>query len=547
MPAERVPLPGPRGVDRRAAEPASLPLLTAAEMRAVDRATIDGGHASAYELMERAGAAVARALEARYGSPLGLRVLVLCGPGHNGGDGFVAARHLRARGAEVHAGLCGERARVKGDALRHLEALEAANGPLAAAAGEEAQRALVGRRDHWDYAVDALLGTGAHGELEGAIASAAGILRELDDSGTRVIAIDLPTGVDSDTGAIARRAVRADLTVTIQAPKRGLWLHPGRAFAGAIEVADLGMLSPPPGGGGVVLATAAAMAALLPRREPRAHKGTAGRVVVAGGSPGLTGAVALAARAATRAGAGYVQVAVPESLVALYGQKLTEEMAIGCAETRQHTLATGAFGALRDAIDRAHVAAIGSGLSRDPDSADLVRQIVTESERPVVIDADGLNAFESRTASLSRARAERVLTPHLGEMSRLTAVDSRALEERRIDAPREWAREWRSIVVMKGAPTVVAAPDGRTSVNPTGNAGMATAGMGDVLTGVIAALIAQGLDGWDAARLGVFLHGMAGDRVAESLGAVGMCAGDVIEDLPRARAGLGLARAARPR
>jgi NAD(P)H-hydrate epimerase len=342
--------------------------------------------------------------------------------------------------------------------------------------------------------------------------------------------------VDADTGAIARRAVRADLTVTFGCPKRGHFLYPGRAFAGALEVVDIGIPAERMGdaGSAVRIATGPGMAALLPARDPRAHKGSVGRVLIAGGSVGLTGAVALAAHAATRAGAGYVQAAVPRSLNDILEVKLTEEMTLPMPETPERTLAAAALEPLLARAAEADVVALGSGMSRHREAADLARRIVAETDRPLVIDADGLNAFDGHTEALTLGPAPRVLTPHLGEMSRLCGVTTAALESRRIDAAREWAQRWRSVVVLKGAPTVTASPEGEATVNPTGNPGMATAGTGDVLTGAIAALLAQGLAPYDAARLAVYAHGLAGDLAVSERGQYGLSAGDVLEALPRA-------------
>src|SRR5436190_5117314 len=300
-------------------------LVTATEMRALDRATIDGG-TPGERLMERAGAGVVAAMIARYGSLLGLRVRVLCGTGNNGGDGFVAARHLHAHGADVHVGILGEAGRVSGDAAAHL-AMLAPLGLKGASVQDEPQlHALVTAHDAWDFAVDALLGTGARGAPEGVMAAGVQALRELDERGTRVVAIDLPTGADADTGAIARRAVRADLTVTFGMPKRGHLLYPARAFVGVLQVVDIGIDPRAIAASDlkVTVPDAAEMAALVPTRDPRAHKTSAGRVLVVGGSIGLTGAVALAARAALRTGAGYVQAAVPASLNDVLEVKLTE-------------------------------------------------------------------------------------------------------------------------------------------------------------------------------------------------------------------------------
>jgi NAD(P)H-hydrate epimerase len=517
-------------------------------MRLLDRATIEKGLATGEALMERAGQGVVAAMERTYGSLLGMRVLALCGTGNNGGDGFVAARHLHAHGVEVHVGILGDPARVAGDARLHLEQLESAGVPAHPLASTAELERLMASRDEWDFALDALLGTGARGVPEALAAEGVNALRTLDDAGTTVVAVDVPTGVNADTGAIARRAVRADLTVTFGFPKRGHFLYPGRAFVGRLEVVDIGLAMDAVEASAltVFVSTAPEIAALLPARDPRAHKGSVGRVLVVGGSVGLTGAVALAARAALRSGAGYVQAAVPKSLNDLLEVKLTEEMTLPMPETTERTLAMAALEPLLARMAATDVVALGSGLSRHREASELARRVAAESDRPMVIDADGLNAFERHAEALGNAPAARVLTPHLGEMERLTGVPAAELEARRIDAAREWAQRWRLTVVLKGAPTVTAASDGRAAVNPTGNPGMATAGTGDVLTGIIAALLAQGLAPFDAARLGVYVHGMAGDLVAAERGQAGMVAGDLVEQVPLALLGLARLRAGSP-
>jgi len=510
-------------------------LLTADEMRRLDRATIEGGHVPGPELMERAGAGVAAAMERRYGPPLGLRVLVLSGPGNNGGDGFVAARHLREHGATVAVGVLGPLEAVRGDARVHLERMRAAGLDAAPLADEAGLARLVAARDQWDFALDAVLGTGARGAPEGLAAAAVQALRELDERGTRVVAVDLPTGVNADTGAIARRAVRADLTVTFGAPKRGHFLYPGRAFAGALEIVDIGLVSGDgdPAGFPFTLATDEEIALLLPQRDPRAHKGSVGRVLIAGGAPGLTGAVTLAARAATRSGAGYVQCAVPAGLHDILEVKLTEEMTLPMPQGPERTLAPAAAGPILERAAGVDALVVGSGLSRVAGAAELARALLAASPCPVLLDADGLNAFAGRADLLAAAAPARVLTPHLGEMSRLTGLPAAGLEARRMDACREWAVRWGCVLVLKGAPTVTAGPDGRATVNPTGNPGMATAGMGDVLSGIVAALLAQGLAPYDAARAAVYAHGLGADHCAREIGPVGFGAGDVAEALPR--------------
>ncbi len=515
-------------------------LLTAAEMRALDAATIAGGVPGG-TLMGRAGRGVAEALRRRFGSPLALRVLVLCGPGNNGGDGFVAACHLAAMGARVGVGVLAAREAVRGDAAAHLAKLESA-GLRPWFVGDDAGVAdLVSGADRWDFALDALLGTGAAGEPRGAIATACEALNRLRQTGTRIVAVDLPTGVSADTGAAAEAAVQADLTVTFGHAKRGHFLFPGRARRGELEVVDIGLLAPREAGvQGVELAEASTLAGIGPHRDPRAHKGAAGRVLVVGGAQGMIGAPVLAARAASRAGAGYVRVAAPASLCDVLASHLVEQMPVACGEGVHRSLTATALPRILAEASRCDAVAVGPGLSRHGDAVRLAHLLLPKLELPVVLDADGLNAFAppdgDLAAMLRDAPAPRVLTPHLGEMSRLTGESPAALEARRIDAAREWARRWGCVLVLKGAPTVVADAEGRACVNPTGNPGMATAGMGDVLTGAIAALLAQKLPPWDAARLAVFAHGLAGDLAAADVGPVGLTAGDVTERLPRALA-----------
>ena len=517
-------------------------LLTAAEMRAVDEATIAAG-TPAEVLMERAGQGVAGAIERAWGSPLALRVLVLAGAGNNGGDGFVAARALAERGATVRVVVCAPRASVRGDALAMLERYEAGGAPAAFASDESALAACIAERDQWDHVIDALLGTGATGEPRGLVAAACRQANALRARGARIVAVDLPTGVSSDDGRASADAVHADRTVTFAAPKRGHYLWPGRALRGELEVVDIGALSPPRAGvSPATLATAHELSRLVPARDPRAHKGSVGSALVIGGAPGMTGAVVLAARAAARSGAGYVRVAVPMSLQDTVAGQLLGPMVFGFGEDVQRSLASSALAALLEEAERADAVALGGGLGRRASASALARELTTRLPKPLVLDADALWALspaEDRLVpALRLATAPRVLTPHLGEMARLTGQDAAGLEARRIDAARGWAQRWGAVVVMKGAPTVVAAPDGRASVNPTGTPALATAGTGDVLAGVLAALLAQGLAPFDAARLAVFVHGRAGELSGEEIGVPGAIAGDLVERLPRAFAAL---------
>ena len=517
-------------------------LLTAAEMRAVDQATVAAG-TSVATLMERAGRGVADALEARLGRALAMRVLVLAGHGHNGGDGLVAARVLAERGAHVTVAVCADASRLASatrDLLARLEgtAVRAVLTPDAASLD-----AVVAMHDRWDLVIDALLGTGAQGAPRGVIAHTCARIADLRTHGARIVAVDLPTGVSSDDGSVAEGAVHADLTVTFGSARRGHWLWPGRAHRGALEIVDLGLV--PAADAGLApaeLATAAALADLVPMRDPRSHKTRNGRALLIGGAPGMTGALVLAANGALRSGAGYVRVAAPTSLLDTLAAHLVEAMPVGCGEDDQRTLTTSALPRLLLEADRADAVAIGNGLSTRPRAAAIVRELATHLDRPLVLDADALTALapaaEQLVPALRLAPAPRILTPHLGEMSRLTGQTPEELEARRIDTAHGWAMRWGVTLVLKGAPTVVASPTGRVSVNPTGSAALATAGTGDVLTGMIVALLAQGLAPFDAARLAVHVHGLAGELAQSRIGAVGVIARDVAESLPAAFAGI---------
>ena len=517
-------------------------LVSSDEMRRIDRATIETGHATGEALMARAGAGVVEAIERHYGSPLAMRVLVLCGGGNNGGDGFVAARLLARRGAQVQVGLLADRARLRGEAKAYFERLSEAGVPSEAPASEAALERLIGTRDSWDFALDALLGTGARGAPEGLLAAGIRALAGLRERGARVIAVDMPTGADADTGAVPGAAVTADLTVTFGLPKRGQFFYPARAHMGALEVVDIGLspaaidsVAPR-----VRLAAAPDMAALLPVRDAQAHKGSLGRVLLVGGSVGLTGAITLAARGALRAGAGYVQVAVPSSVSDIVEAKLTEATKLQLPETPDRTLAEGALEPILLHAGRADVMVLGPGLSRNPQSLELARRVTAEWDRALVLDADGLTAFQDQTQEISRGNARRILTPHLAEMERLTGITVAEIEARKLEVAMEHARRWQSVVVLKGPPTVTASPEGEATVNPTGNPALATLGTGDVLSGAIAAFAANGLSPYDAARLGAYVHGMAGDLLAAERGEAGNVAWDVAETLPLAL--LGLAR-----
>lgn len=529
-------------------------VVTGREMREIDREAIEGLGIPGPVLMENAGSAVAREIERilleHPGSePIGLgfrrtlsgtKVAIFCGKGNNGGDGFVVARHLLDRGADVSVFLVWPKDEITGDARLNLEILERMDGNIAyLGEGASAAEAATLAASQADVIVDAILGTGIRGPVTG---PAAAVIEALMRAPRRlVVSVDVPSGVQADTGAVVGPAVKADVTVTFALPKVGLVVYPGAEYCGRLVVADIGIprriLEAP--GRGFTLIDREFAAGLLPPRRPDSHKGSYGRVLVVAGSEGLAGAAVLSSVAVLRSGAGLVTLAGPESLVDAMASRLPPEvMTLALPETRARSIARASAGVVIDRAGSFDALAIGPGLSRNPETQEAVREIVSESPIPVVVDADGLNALAADLEFLvglaERARAPLVFTPHPGEMARLTGLSPAEVQADRIRIAQECAEAWGAAIVLKGARTVVAGPGGDVYINTSGNPGMATAGAGDVLTGVVAGLIAQGLDGVKAAALGVYVHGLAGDLARDEVGSSGLVASDILDRLPRA-------------
>ena len=512
------------------------PLPDAETMRAVDRWAIAEQGVAGLELMERAGAGVTRAVERI--APDG-PVTVVCGKGNNGGDGLVVARLLREAGREVTIVCVAAPDEFAGDARVNLERLPGeapvrldgtpwAQGAEPGAAGPGA---LPGSAPA--AVVDALLGTGFDGVARGAVADA---IEAINAAAAPIVAVDVPSGVDASTGVVGGVAVRATATVSFHAAKPGLWINPGKRHAGVVETIDIGIPRGAPMPAAIGLITPSVLGA-LPRRDASWTKFSSGHVLVAGGSRGLTGAPALAARASMRAGAGYVTACVPLSLQPiLAGGDTPEMMTRGLPEDGSGGLVEDAAADVLTAAERGGALALGPGLGRSEGAFAFARRLAREAATPLVLDADGLNAHAGCLGDLTSRRAPTVLTPHAGELGRLLACESDDIERERLRYVRAAAAMSGAVVVLKGDDTLIAQPDGRVAVSPGATPALATAGTGDVLTGVIAALLAQGLDAFAAACAGVWLHAEAGREAARRLGVVeGVIASDVIEALPAAR------------
>jgi len=502
--------------------------VTASEMRALDRWTIEHG-TPGHVLMERAGAGGARVLRERLHRPRG-PVVVVCGRGNNGGDGFVIARHLRRARLPVEVWLAARPEEVRGDAARMLAAWRRARGGVRALATATDVTALGRRLAGAAAVVDALFGTGLNAPVAGV---AAGAIEVINGCGAPVLAVDIASGLSADTGAPLGAAVRATVTATFGHPKVGQLMYPGVEHTGLLAVVDIGI----PAGALAAVAPRTALleaeevGALLPPRRRDAHKGSFGHVLVIAGSRGKTGAALLAAQAAGRSGAGLTTLAVPATLQPVLEAHVREAMTAALADTGEGAAALAEGPALGELLAGRNAVVCGPGLGQAAATRDLITHVVRRCAAPLVLDADGLNAVAGSDVLRERP-GPTVVTPHPGEMGRLLGGDSARVQADRLGAARAFAREQRVVVVLKGARTIVAAPDGATAICPTGNPGMASGGTGDVLAGVIGALLGQGLSPFDAATLGVFAHGAAGDAVAARQGEVGLVASDLLAELP---------------
>ena len=512
-----------------------IKLFTSQQMRELDRAAIEQYGVAGVVLMEHAGVAVARAA-VQLLPPDQRHVCVLCGKGNNGGDGLVAARWLRRWGYVPEVFLFGEGEAVGGDARINLQ-LNLKSGHKVEEIKAEADLVLLhGSLRRCALVIDALLGTGVSGPPREPLATA---IRRVNEVGVPVLSVDLPSGVNADTGAVFEPQVRATATVTFGGWKRALATYPAAAAAGRVELADIGLPEPllQAVEGVPQLVETGDIVRILPPRPPWTHKGSAGRVLVVGGSRGMGGAPLLAGRAALRAGAGLVSCAMPIGLVAALEAGLLEATAWALPEDEDGAVAMGAADYLRPGLGELDAVCIGPGLGTSSAAAELLAAVVSTLDVPLVVDADALNLAARQPALLQGAGGSLVLTPHPGEAARLLDITAADVQADRFGAAADLARRFGAMVVLKGAYSVIASPAGRLFVNPTGNAAMASGGMGDALTGVLGALLGQGLGVLEATLAAVWLHGRAGDLAAAGSDA-GVIASDVIEHLPRARAEL---------
>jgi ADP-dependent NAD(P)H-hydrate dehydratase / NAD(P)H-hydrate epimerase len=508
-------------------------VTTAAEMRELDRLAIETYGIPGVVLMENAGAQVVRILWQEYPNLRARRVAVLCGRGNNGGDGFVIARYLHTTGVSVSVFIMGDPGDIRGDAGTHLSMLRRVGVAPEAVQTAETAQAVGARLTTYDLLVDALLGTGLKAEVSGVFQL---IIAAMNAAGRPIIAVDIPSGLSADVGTLLGEHVRADLTVTMALPKRGLLLYPAAEHVGRLVVVDIGFPAAVREHAAVRchVLEADAVAPSLQARPADTHKGTYGHVLVVAGSPGKTGAGALASMAALRTGAGLISFALPHALNVAMEAKLTEVMTIPLPESEPGVLGAEAAKRIIEWSEGKSALILGPGIGMHPETVRCVHEVMRQVRIPTVLDADGLNALAADPDSSGSIQAPLVLTPHPGELARLRRTTTAAIQADRLGAAQETAQACKAVVVLKGAHTIIAEPEGTLYINLTGNPGMATAGSGDVLSGMIGTLLGQGHSPSMAARVAVFTHGLAGDLAAATLGERSLTAGDLVETLPGA-------------
>ncbi len=514
-----------------------IKVSTAKEMQGIDRTTIRMHGVAGTLLMERAGGECVKKINSIYFQGIGNRdkgtttqrkIIVLAGGGNNGGDGYVIARLLKEDGRDVRVFSAVPAAKLKGDARTMYEAAKKIGVEIL-----PVRKFLTGhasRITRHGLIVDALLGTGLSKDVRAPLSD---VIKKINRISSSVLSVDIPSGISSDTGQVMGVAVKADHTVTFGLLKRGHLLYPGADHAGELFIADIGfpkrLLRDKKIR--VNLFQREDATRFIPKRPKHSHKGIYGHVLIIAGSRGKTGAALMAAKACLRTGAGLVTIGVPDSLVDVLQRRVTEEMILPLPDQGDGTLSINAAADILQFLkDGKKVLAIGPGLSCDSEISELVAELIKGSKVPILIDADGLNAIAGKTAILKKSKAPVILTPHPGEMQRLLGQQTADADS--ISTAVSFAKKTGTYLVLKGAPTVTATPDGEAFINSSGNPGMATAGTGDVLTGMISALLAQGLNPKNASILGVYMHGHAGDIAAKKKGEHSLIASDIIKAIP---------------
>ena len=503
-------------------------------MQEMDRQTIETHGIPGLELMEKAGRGATRVLLDQFGDHLKAGVGIICGKGNNGGDGFVIARCLAEKGIDVTVYLLAKTAALKGDAATNRERLVPLDIGVTEIPDEDTfSKTKPSLSDH-GLLVDAILGTGLTSDVRGLFKTVINFINALNRTGIAVFAVDIPSGLNADTGQPCGTCIRARGTATFGLAKIGHFTYPGAEYTGSLEIIDIGIP------GSVVqavcpkqyLLTSAQIRNYLQPRSADTHKGRTGHLLVIAGSPGKTGAAAMTAMSAMRAGAGLVTLGIAESLNPILETQVLEVMTAPLPQNQNGALGTSAVENIKKMEAGKTCLAIGPGIGQAGETQSLVKKIISQSRLPVVIDADGLNNIAGQTQVLKSLKTPVVLTPHPGEMARLMDITPAEVQQNRLQCARDFATNFKVHLVLKGAATVIAHPDGSAYINPTGNPGMASGGMGDVLTGVLAGFITQGFTPEAATHAAVYLHGAAADTLSKTIGPIGYLAGEVMNAIP---------------
>jgi len=506
-------------------------LVTAAQMQELDKKAIEEFRIPGLVLMENAGRGIFELICRHFAARLYQGVTILIGPGNNGGDGFVIARHLNQEGVKVELLILAPEEKFKGDALINYNIVKNLGLSVTVCSNSISLSTVSETIEKSGIIVDAIFGTGLVREVTGRFAQC---IEMANKSPAPIVAVDIPSGLSADTGRPLGKAIRADLTATMALAKLGLILHPGTEYVGDLHIVNIGLPN-------TSIAEADIKTELFDEKDfrsilrPRpsiAHKGTFGHLLIVAGSRGKTGAAALSAHGALRAGAGLVTVGCPKDVQPVLAQKLTEAMIEDLPETESGTVSTRAIPLIKTMLERKKALAIGPGLGVNKEIQEVVRLLFEEVPIPMIADADALTALGTEHTPVVRAKQPRILTPHPGEMAHMLGCTPAEVQHDRIAAALSLARSSGAIVVLKGAGTVIAAPDERVALNSSGNPGMASGGMGDVLTGIIGGFLAQGYAAWDAARISVFVHGRASDQLAKVKGNWGYLASEIADWMP---------------
>jgi hydroxyethylthiazole kinase-like uncharacterized protein yjeF len=509
-----------------------MKVVTPQQMQEIDRTAMEQYGIPGMVLMENAGRSVADQVLRLSGRQTPV-VVLFAGKGNNGGDAMVAARHLFNGGASVKVFLVGSAEDVKGDSLANMDILARMGIPVVQIKGEDQVTSAAEALERAQVVVDGIFGTGLRGEVGGI---AADVIEMINKSGLPVVAIDIPSGIDGCTGQVLGKCIRADVTVTFGYAKVGLFQYPGAGYTGKVVVSDISIPRQIADQMDIraVLLTGGLVRDMLPALKPDAHKGSRGRALLIGGSQGMTGAISLACTGCLRSGAGLIKAAVPAGLNSIMEVKLTEVMTVPVGDESSMWFDRGSVKYLAGLLDKADAVAIGPGIGVDDQRTEMVDYVVTNSPVALVIDADALNCIAANPGMLRKASAPVIVTPHPGEMSRLMGCSVADVQRNRVKAAKDFSKTYRVITVLKGANSVIADPNGNIYINRTGNQGMASGGMGDVLTGVITSLLCQGMEPVEAACSAVYLHGLAGDLAASRHGCWCITASEVADCIPEA-------------